>query len=349
MIKKLFTTAILVIVSFFVLGIFANEKKDYSEVENRYLAELKLDKLDKYVEDHLPYRNELISLKNRIEVFFDKKLINGVYVADDGYLISEYVGSTKKDAVIDIINEFAKGKTVDVMLVPDSIEINSDKIDWCIKNNEAEDIEYFYSKLNTNNIELIDEFKKENNSYSNFYYRTDHHWTSYGAFLAYKLYCKDIGIEADESYVLRTVTEEFMGTSSSLAIGLAEEERIIEFKYNNSLKVEYVKEGKKTNTLYDEDALETKDKYSYFLGGNTGLIKITNKGVEEGKLVIIKNSFANCFIPFIVNNYHEVYVVDPRYYSDSVTDLMNENEIDRTLILFNLNNMYSDLSIVKLK
>ena len=176
---------ILVFITLLFMGSFIiMEKVDYSEVENRYLNDFSISNPEGYLSDHFPGRYAFLKLKNTVQTLLGRRYINGIYVASDGYLIPEYLGSSKKDYVIDVINGFASGKTVDVMLVPDSILINEDKLSDCLLNGEREDIEYFYSKLNTNNIDLTDSFIKENAVNDSLYYRTDHHWTSHGAYLA---------------------------------------------------------------------------------------------------------------------------------------------------------------------
>ncbi|MCQ2027260.1 DHHW family protein, partial [Clostridium butyricum] len=87
-----------------------------------------------------------------------------------------------------------------------------------------------------------------------------------------------------------------------------------------------------------------KDKYNVFFGGNYGLVKITT-GVPGGKkLLIVKDSFANSLIPFLMSHYSEIYVVDPRYYEDDLSKLVTTNKINDLLILYNVNTFYNDSS-----
>lgn len=345
----LFTIVLMVICIGLMIGTFFTDKNPYSQVENRYLAKLSFDNLDEYVSDYFPFRTELISIKNHVEKALGKTLINGIYLADDDYLIPQFVESDKKDVVIEVINNYAKDKTVDVMLVPDSIAINKDKLKRALIDSEEKDIDYFYKNLNTNNINLIDSFKEYEDEEKYLYYHNDHHWTSDGAFLAYREYMKSIGMKIDENFQRVMVSDDFYGTSSSLVLGLAKPEKIYIYDYKNNLELEYVNENTKSNSLYNMEYLEKKDQYAMFLDGNHALIHITNKDLDDGSILVIKNSYANCFIPFIVNNFRDVYVMDMRYYNDNVSEFTDANSIDRTMILYNIENLYSDLSIVKLK
>ena len=282
-----------------------------------------------------------------------KTLINDVYVAKDNYLIQKFNTNDKKDAIVKAINNFTKIiDNVDVMFIPDSILINEDKLNFHLDIQEDKEIDYLYSNINTNCINVIDTLKEENNKSNNLYYKSDHHWTTYGAYFAYKKYFIDKNKQPYQIYdfKIKKVGGEFKGTSSSLALGLSKADEIYIFERPSSLKVNYVYENNITNSLYNYDYLNKKDKYSLFLDNNHALIEIENKYIEDdSSIVIIKNSYANAFIPFLVNHYHNVYVFDLRYYSLNVSDYIKEKNIKDVLILYNLKNMYDDMSIVKLK
>jgi hypothetical protein len=131
---------------------------------------------------------------------------------------------------------------------------------------------------------------------------------------------------------------------------LSSTENIDLFLTDDSLTVEYVYEKRTTSSLYNFDYLTGKDKYALFLDNNHALIKVTNNSINnDNSIVLIKNSYANSFVPFIVNNYKNTYIIDLRYYSESVSEFINNNNIKDILILYNLNNLYSDMSIIKLK
>ena len=352
-INKLFVLIIILINVFLLITFIVCKKEDFSSEENRYLTEFKLNNISEYVSDHFPFRNKLIALKNNFSKGIGKTKISNIYLGKDDYLLPEFsnIDNKKKDILIETINEFSKDKNVDLIFAPDSIAINEDKINMMIGSDEEKEIEYLYSKLNTNNINLIDNFKKINER-EPLYYKTDHHWNSYGAYYAYKIYMesKNKDYLPIESFKKNKVSDEFLGTSSSVVYGLAKKENMYTFEYPSDLEVNYIIENKITNSLYNYDYLNKKDKYAMFLDNNHAYIKITNSLVDNNdSIIIIKNSYANSFVPFIVNNYHDVYVIDLRYYALSVSELIEENAIKDILILYNLNNLYSDLSIVKLK
>ena len=85
--------------------------------------------------------------------------------------------------------------------------------------------------------------------------------------------------------------------------------------------------------IYDESKLSTKDKYAYFLGGNYGRLKIENCG-GKGHLLIVKDSFANCLIPFLLPHFDTVTVIDPRFFVGSVSEIITEEAVTETLVLY---------------
>ena len=335
----------------FMLLFIYSDKKNFSVDENRYLQKFSINKTSQYVVDHFPFRFHFVVFKNKFEKLLGKTYINGVYIGNDGYLFPKYNDCENKKMIIDTINTFqSKNKNVDVMIVPDSIEINKDKIKDFIDVDESIEIDYIYSKLNTNNINLIDTFKNINHN-QKLYYKTDHHWNTFGAYYAYVEYRKnknkkyyDIDI-----FNIKKVSNNFLGSSYYKILGIGKSEDIYKFDINNNLKVNYVYEKELKKSIYEDHYLKEKDQYSYFLNNNHALIEITNEYVNNGSIIVIKNSYANSFVPFLVNHYNKVYVIDLRYFSESVSDLIEENSIDDILILYNLNNLYSDLSIVKLQ
>ena len=350
--KILLIIIFIITISFSILFII-NKKEKYSEIENRYLSDFNINNIEEYIRDYFPYKIDLITLKNKIELYSGKTLINDVYVAKDNYLIQKFNTNDKRDAIIRAINNFSnKVPNIDVMFVPDSILINEDKLDYHLNILEDQEISYLYSNINTNTINIINELKKENNKNNNIYYKSDHHWTTYGAFVAYQKYFYEKNKQPFnlEDFNIKKVSDSFQGTSSSLVLGLSQNDDIYIFERPTELRVNYVYENKITSTLYNYDYLNKKDKYSMFLDNNHALIEIENNMVKDNSnILIIKNSYANAFVPFIVNHFNKTYVIDPRYYSLNISDYIKEKNINEVLILFNIKNMYDDMSIIKIK
>lgn len=351
-INKIFIIIIFIINIFFLFNLIISKKEVFSYEENRYLEKFSIKKLNLFLADHFPYRKNFISLKNNLEKASGKTYINDIYIGKDSYLVPSFNDNQNKTYLFNVINNFSeKYPNIDLMIVPDSTLINNDKIIRYNGLDEEKEIKYLYENIKTNNINLIDFFLEENKN-NDLYYKTDHHWTSKGAYKAYVYYFTKKGIPyyEEDYFNIKKVSNSFLGTSASKVYGLAKKEDIYIYEKNNSLKVEYVFEKKIENSLYNFDYLNKKDKYAMFLDNNHALIKITNEDIkDDNSILIIKNSYANAFVPFVVNHYKYVYVIDMRYYNDKVSTFIDENNINDILILYNLNNLYSDLALIKLK
>ena len=246
-----------------------------------------------------------------------------------------------------------------MMLVPDCTEIYKEllpkfaKVEsekkWFdfVSNNLSDDIIWI------DGISVMSKYKNEK-----LYYRTDHHWTTLGAYHMFYECMEIFGIgnkDGDDEMQLQPeydkypVTTQFNGMlsgNSGFCPNIREEIDVyIPAEGANSVIINYVDEKKRTTSLYDLHMLKEKDKYSVFLGGNSSLIDIRTSSVSEKKILIIKDSFANCFIPFMAEYYSEIVVVDPRYYSGTMKDVMDTYDIDEILFLYSGDTFLADNNI----
>lgn len=363
-IEKIFVLIISIIVLFFGVFFIFNEKKTFSENENRYLAvapkynfeALKsgryIKKVESYLIDHFPYRDFMVSLKTNTYKLIGIKQINDIYLGKDGYLLEEYNSLTNIDKIASIINRLKENTNtqIDFMLVPTSTEIYKDKLPkYAINNSEIDDINALYSKIDVNTINVYDSLIYNKDKYQ-LYYKLDHHWTSFGAYIAYLKYCEEKNITPITTYNIEEVTNSFYGTYYSKTNDYTlSPDSIHTFNLENAdYTVNY--SDKVRDTLYENDYLNKKDKYSYFLDSNHDLIEIDNNNLKNNlKILIIKDSYANSFVPFIVNNYEEVYVIDPRYYKKDISTFIKEKEISNVLFIYNIGTINNDLGIISIK
>ena len=244
------------------------------------------------------------------------------------------------------------------MLVPNSCEILKDKLPNYAPNED--ELKYMNKIKNGLNkkikfINVYNELKNKKNEY--LFYKTDHHWTTDGAYYGYKKFISSIGLKYNKKsyYNIKTVTNDFYGTLySKVGFNYSGGDKIKEYipKSKQKYKVEfYDGEDMKSSasTLYKNENLKTKDKYAVFLGGNHPLIKITTKANTNKKILIIRDSYANCFVPFLTSHFKEIYMVDLRYYGDDVNKLIAKNKIDDALILYNVITFFEDKSIENLE
>ncbi len=183
------------------------------------------------------------------------------------------------------------------------------------------------------------------------YYHTDHHWTTHGAYVGYQAYCSAAGLspipEAD--FQKTCVTTDFHGTIFSKLHDSTVPGDAITLYENpaNQLTVSYPDTGEVTDTLYNRDYLAQKDKYSMFLNNLHPLVEITNASADSDRqLVLIKDSYANSMVPFLVHHYQKIYVFDTRYYRFGPSSFINEHpEVTDVLLLYNMNTIDTDLGV----
>lgn len=342
----LFFLVIIIIPVFTLFG----EKETVSYNENKTLAEFPefsfesyksrsfMNGMSEFLSDHFVMRESFIRLKNSIETAIGKTEINGV-IEINSNLVQTFrdVDYTLTDRNLASLNKL-KEKNPDIpfyfMPVITAQEKLKDSLPFYLDvEDESGYIDYCFGKLE--NIEKIDVSREiTKNGYA--FYRTDHHWTTESAFTAYKSIGNILGftpIEQNE-FRIETISDEFKGTlySKTLNEDIAPDS-ITAFRTDTEFTLT-VKE-KTYDSLYFDEYISQKDKYSYFLGGNHGICTVENPEAQ-GKLLIIKDSYANCMIPFLAEHYAKITVIDPRYCSYSQIRNVNPSNYDRVLVLFNV-------------
>ena len=361
--KKIISIVVTLIIIVLLVLFIVLPKSNFSSNENRYLEKfpkLSIESLldgsymlniEAYVEDHFPFREFFLNLKTNVFKLSGMTKQSDVYFGRDGYLLQEYNEPVNSDKIIRIVNRFVDGLenvNVDFLLVPTSIYVNSDKLpNNSIVFNQGNVIDYYKEKLNTNFIDVKDALLSSDNDY--LYYKTDHHWTTYGANEAYLVYCKEKGLTPYE-FDFELVSNKFYGTLYSKVIDNSlESDSIHRVLDDNIYEVYYETSDLTKGSMYEEKYLNEKDKYSYFLDNNHALITITNKSLNNNnELLVIKDSYANSFIPLIAKHYEKIHVIDPRYYRLSISDYIKDNGISNVLFLYNILTIDDDMGIVSI-
>lgn len=368
--NKIIALVLSIIIVVFTFIFIFKKNNEFSENENRYLQGLPkfsfsslikgtyIEKIEDYFADQFPFRNTFMSIKTKTDKLLGKKDINGVYLAGNDYLIEKYNNPENSSKIIETLNNFNETVNyvnLNLMLVPTSISINYELLPKNVEyNRQMEELNYIYDNINFNTINLYDTLMNENKYYQ-MYYRLDHHWTSYGAYYAYQEYSKANNIEylSINDFEIEEVTNEFNGTLYSKSNDYSRKsDSIYLFKPSKTnYNVEYVYNKKTTDTLYELSYLDKKDKYSLFLDNNHPLIVVTNEDIKTNdEIIIIKDSYANSFIPFIVNHFKKVHIIDPRFYGESISEYIKNNKnIKDALILYNMNTLDSDIGILTIK
>ena len=361
--------AAVLITALAVSSILLPDKK-FSEKENRNLAQRPVfsftalksgeytSDMNSYIADQFPLRNLCIKLRARCEMTLGHYFINGVYRGGNDFLFEDITVQDSEGLVgrLAAINNFAETvNTVPsyMMVVPTSASVMRD----CLPDNApiADQDAYLdglYNGLSTkiHKIDVRETFKQKYSEGEQLYYRTDHHWTTDGAYEAFKYAAQELGYDAAAAkFTEYPVTDKFNGTLESKSGFNVKDDVINVFVPEGDSDVTYLVENvsssEKSASVFDPDKLETSDKYAVFFGGNYPLLHITTMAGTGKKLLVFKDSYANSFVPFLIPYYSEIFMVDPRYYTDDVYSLINENGIDQILFLYNANTFADDSSI----
>ena len=315
------------------------------------------EKFEAYMDDQFVGRDMWRKLKVAVDRIGGSRLENGVYIGTNGQLLEqiEVADENHLAANIKAIKSFSESQSkipVRMMLVPDAANVLNHSLPALAKPEDQTQMFSMVRKDFGDSVEWIDVSTELNkHKTEKIYYKTDHHWTTLGAFYAFQAAAPSLGIDGDLSgkYVSYTVSDSFNGMlASKSGVNFGEKEQIdiyVPTEEDTDLIVDYVDEGKRSTSLYDSSKLKEKDQYTVFLGGNSSLLDIRTVSTSTKRLLLVKDSFANSFIPFLTPYYREIVVVDPRYYSGTINDLMDSYRISEVLFLYSGNTFFKDNNI----
>lgn len=353
-----------------VTNLITKDKK-YSEKENRMLEQKPeltwsgieggsyMERYETYKSDQFAGRDFWVTLKTNLELLMGKRESNGVFKGKKSYLLED-IAQPNEEQMADNLNAIKtfgdtyKEVPIYMMLVPNAANILSDKLPGlAVTENQSKEFEEIKEAFGSG-IQWVDVQKAlKKHKDEEIYYHTDHHWTTLGAYYGYQELADTMKLDTSKAPKLKpyAVANDFNGTLSAVSgyeSGYKEPIYIYAAEKSEEetpVVVNYVDEKKKTATLYDSTKLTGKDKYAVFLGGNYSMIDIRTTSESKDRLLLIKDSYANCMIPFLTPYYREIIVIDPRYYYGDIHKIMKENKITSVLFLYNGNTFVEDNSI----
>lgn len=318
------------------------------------------DDFEKYFCDHLAGRELWVKSSNTLSKLAGKREINGVYTVGD-QLVQTFKGYDENtvNASIKAMNAFA-ARFPDIpmylMLAPTSQEVFGSKIPaYTGLMSEKTFIDSVYSKMeNIGTIDCLSYLSGHANEY--IYYRTDHHWTSLGAFYAYQAAAKSLNYSACglNSFNIETASRDFRGTlySKTLDDGITPD--IMEYYYLSSgeptvkMTSRNDREVNVYDSLYVREYLDQKDKYSSYTGSNVPLLTIETS-IDNGKsLLLIKDSYAHSLAPFLSKHYSKITMVDMRYINMGLNGLIDMDEFTEVMFMYNVIGFSEDKNLPKL-
>ena len=331
-------------------------KKDYSEVEKRYLAESPDlnwadvasgdwgNDAETYMADHIPGRDFFVGLNAYFDLWTGRQVGKDIWLKD-GRLVEAPVkwseGAVTKN--MKSINAFgeAVGQQVDLMIVPSA--------GWAMGLTEYQDnaiIDNICASAAVNTVDVRPVFDGN----PSLYFRTDHHWNSEGAHAAYAAYMAECGREFKpaDAFIKDTYGTFQGSTYSRSALWLTPGEELELWQSETPLTVTNAESEEEHAGVYYWDRLEEADKYTVFLDGNHSLVRIHNPDAE-GKLLVIRDSYSNSLGCFLAESYSEVVLVDLRYYKQPVSALAAQEGFDDILICYSIGNFLTDNNLIFLR
>ncbi|HHX73042.1 MAG TPA: hypothetical protein GX701_08995 [Clostridiales bacterium] len=337
--------------------------KSFSEQENRELAlspALSLSSFlsgdwtreyETYLADQFPFRNTFVTVKAGTELALGKTELSGIYICKDGLLAAKFEKPDDNRVRLNTaaIAAFAEKVNVPVYftVVPGITALWADRLPE--------------NAPNPDQLALVDQIaasagaaiyvdtkaallQKVNEP---IYYTTDHHWTTLGAYYGYEALANAMGLEPQALPNPYKTFSHFYGTSSSSAgIAPGEGDTVTLYIPDEGMTLTV---GNEEKPLYDMSFAEKKDKYSVFLGGNYPLAVLKTGQKDLPKLLLVKDSYANAEIPFLAAHFSEIHIVDPRFYRQSLSSYVEENQIEQVVVSFYLVNFVTDNNIALIK
>lgn len=351
-------------------------KKEYSSSEKRYLQEAPAftadslftsdknnsfqTKFEKYIEDHTAGRNFWVGFSAYYNLALGNNGEKGVYKGADDYLINDPESKDMLARNAGFMEEFAQQISVPVTaavapsagwLCPDKLPrfhyIYLDDERFAALSSTFEKTEF---------VDLRDGLKEAYAQGHQVFYRTDHHWTAYGAYTAYRALGKALGYIPMEpgDYSVDTY-DGFYGTTYSTSgfwLTPPDSIEVWDNKLNDGDIKVTITDGEnitEQDDMFFYSHLDEDDKYPVYLDGNHPYTVIKNAKVRDGeKLMVIKDSFAHSLVPFLADHYSEIIMVDLRYYSYPLSEVIIREGVDRVLMLYSIDNLTSDDNIAKI-
>ena len=334
--------------------------RTFSPVENRTLSKMPdfswsalvdgsyTSKLEKYLEDQFPLRDGWMGLKNRYEYLLGKREFHGVYLCGDR-LIHKIEDASRAEQNISYLQKLTELTDIPVYLglIPTAAEVYRDQLPVGAENfDQAAYLEKVRESV-PGAVWVDIEKWMDGASGVSLFYRTEHHWTSAGAWHGYAALMEAMGEPSEPLGTPETVADDFYGTLySSSGVHWLAPDTIERYVSGEGVTVENFEKGE-THGLYVDSFLGEKDKYASFLGGNTPLYIIRNPEAASGeKLLVVRDSYSDAMAPFLSQYFAEIHLVDLRYYRTSVAEYAQENGMERIFVCYSVENFVKDMDAV---
>ena len=342
-----------------LMGYLLLPKQDFSEREKRYLADTPKaepeaiasgdwgEDAETWMADHIPGRDFFVGLNAYFELFTGRQTGKAVLVLEDRLVEAPVeIDTSLAASKMKVINHFAEtlGRPVDLAIVPTAGWALGGQSEGYFDDAIIRGI-YAMAEENVRPVDMLSAFENAPERY----YKTDHHWNTAGAFAGYRTYMDSVGREArgESEFTVETHPDFRGSTYSRSALWLTPGEDLELWQGSGNLTVTNAETGEPHAGVFYRERLEEADMYTAFLDGNHSLVRITNPE-KTGKLLVIRDSYANSLGCFLAESYGEVVLVDLRYYVNAVSELAAEG-FDDVLILYSIGNFMTDTNLPRLR
>ena len=349
--------------AFFLLNLLLPDR-EFSEQENRYLQTAPrftfsslfngkfTSAFETYLTDQFAFRDGWITLKARAELTSGKQENNGVFLCEGETLIEPFTAPAQSelDFSLDAVSALAEqaGVPVYFALIPSASEIWRDKLpDGAPNDSQREVIDHATAYVSAKSVDMLGALQAH--ASEPIYYRTDHHWTTLGAYYGYAAIAEAMGLSPVplSAYSERVVSREFYGTAySASGFSWIAPDSISAYVPQDGVTVTNYPTGTaEDGAMYVEAFLEGKDKYKFFYGGNTPLLTVETGNDDAPSLLILRDSYTDAMSPFLTAHFSKIHIIDLRYYKTSLRAYIEENGIDNILVCYNVKNFCEDGNI----
>ena len=328
--------------------------RTFSPIENRNLRQLPeftwsalvdgsyTAAMETYLSDQFPLRDGWMGLKTRYEYLLGKREFHGVYFCGDR-LISKVGDDSRSEQNLDCVRALIEKTDIPVYLglIPTAAEIWKDKLpDGADSFHQAA---YLEKAKETGAVWTDIAGALSAHADEAVFYRTDHHWTSLGAYYGYTALMEAMGEEVVPLGTAQRVSEDFFGTLySSSGVHWIRPDSIERYVTGEGVTVENVSSDE-VHGLYVDSFLAEKDKYASFLGGNMPLYIVRNENAPmDRKLLVVRDSYSDSLAPFLSQTFSEIHLLDLRYYRMPVAQYAEENNMDMIFVCYSVENFIKD-------
>lgn len=314
-----------------------------------------MSETEKYIADQFPMRDQWTGLKSRTEDAIGKRLFNGVYLCKNTLITKvDPPADGMENRNLDYVKQLSTRTNAKVYLglVPSAAEVWKDKlpaggVSW----DQAFYLKTAAERADVDTVDFLKPLKKH--AGEDLYYRTDHHWTTLGAYYGYAAVMDALGQSGKtlpkSAFRPETVSRNFDGTLySKSGIHWLKPDSIQYWVADTGLSVTSWRTGMpRQASLYEKSFLQKKDQYASFLGGNQPLCVIKNSKITDGsKILLVRDSYSDSLAPFLAQNFGEVHLLDLRYYRSSVAKYAADNKIDKIMVLYSVPDFITDSNLV---